>query len=212
MNYTYINKMRYIPEAEYDTFNVPLVTGYNSMTSSNMFAGGAGYVPASVPVSAAGAKKRRSAAKIILFTSLFLCAIAAAITIFFFVKKDAQADEGTQTVRLTTVDDLEEKYGYEKLKEWDSDVNGIECIRCYGSGKANDGKSHSFVIFQSVHDAKKAFKYMRKTYFRDITFEEENHVEGWLAGICDAEEKDSIVLEGNVITFEVLDFYGYEEW
>ena len=77
---------------------------------------------------------------------------------------------------------------------------------------ANDGKSHSFVIFQSVHDAKKAFKYMRKTYFRDITFEEENHVEGWLADICDAEEKDSIVLEGNVITFEVLDFYGYEEW
>ena len=104
MNYTYINKMRYIPEAEYDTFNVPLVTGYNNM-NSNMFAGGAGYVPASIPVSAAGTKKRRSAAKIILFTSLFLCAIAAAITIFFFVKKDAQADEGTQTVRLTTVDD-----------------------------------------------------------------------------------------------------------
>jgi len=149
---------------------------------------------------------------IFYLSMLILMAVSAGVFAFLHYRKTDGTASVNKVEKIYTIEEIRTFYGYDEMKEREEDYNGIHYTWCMPADSNYRVGCHWFYIFESEADAEDVFRHMAKNYFRNITVSEKNHVEGWIAGICDAEEMDGITLSGNVITFEMLDFYGYDEW
>lgn len=159
------------------------------------------------PEAQKGSKRIFMAAMIVSAIAFFA---VASIFIIKFVNKNVNKDDGKGKVKTYTIEDIKEQYGYLDVNVREQETDGIKFSICYPTKYSSDRDYYVIYLFDNNNDAKEYFGYMRNTYFGSITFEEENHIEGWIAGICDADQKDSIELIGNYIAIKELDFIGYE--
>ena len=131
------------------------------------------------------------------------------IFIFKFVNRNIKKGDGKVSNKVYSVEDIRVEYGYDDMYSREYEYDGVHYIQASPNGYTSS-KYYTFYIFDSAKEAKDYFEDMRSWYFSRITYEEENHLEGWISGICDADEKDSVELIDNYIIFEELEFIGYE--
>ncbi len=131
------------------------------------------------------------------------------IFIFKFVNRNVKKGDGKMSNKVYSVEDIRVKYGYDDMYSREYEYDGVHYIQASPNGYTSS-KYYTFYIFDSAKEAKDYFEDMRSWYFSRITYEEENHLEGWISGICDADEKDSVELIDNYIIFEELELIGYD--
>ena len=212
-NYYNYNTQNYIPQGNYNPQNYIPQGSYNPLDSYNEQT--ACMPHTSVNAAQAAAPKKKGSRKI------FIAAMAVSITAFLtvmtifaiqFVNKNVK--KGDEKERAYTIEDIKEMYGYTDMYEREYEHYGITYIMCYpqsnGSSRINYEEYHLIYLFDSAKDARTYFDNMKIDYFCNITSESEDVVEGWISGICDADEKDRCELKNNMIVIDTIEFVGYD--
>lgn len=160
---------------------------------------------------AAPAEKKGRSKVFIAAMIVSAVALVAVLTVFaiHFVNKNVKSKKKEH---VYTVEEVKSMYGYDDVYEKEYTRNGITYTMCYPRHISGSSATeyHLIYIFASADDASSYFEALRTDYFRDITAEGEKYMEGWISGICDADEKDRAELKDNMIVFEELEFVGYD--
>ncbi len=101
--------------------------------------------------------------------------------------------------KVYTAEDVVKTCGFnERTREFD--MRGYDSINVMPTKSTVDKHFEfmDFYIFESAHDAKKAFK-NTENWFREIEEEGDDYRKGWLADVCDADIEKYEYLTGNMI-------------
>ena len=157
-------------------------------------------------------KSSRKLYKAVLIVSAIFFVIGMTIFAVVFVNKNTKKNKKNKE-HLYTVEDLQAMYGYDYVDTKDYESHGISykiCYPKYSSASTHTYEYYLVFLFDSKEDAKTYFDDMKTSYFSRITTEYPNVVEGWISGICDADQKDRAELIDNIIVIKELDFIGYD--
>ena len=188
----------------------------NGYTPQNPYMSQGNYMPQmnSFVQQAAPAQEKKGRSKVFVAAMIVsIVAFVAVMTVFaiHFVNKNVKKGKDKKK-HVYTIEDVKELYGYDEVYTREYDSEGITYTMCYpeNTGSSRAIEYHLIYIFDSVDDASQYFESMRTSYFRNITGEGVNYVEGWISGICDADEKDRAELKDNLIVIDELEFIGYD--
>ena len=188
----------------------------NGYTPQNPYMSQGNYMPQmnSFVQQAAPVQEKKGRSKVFVAAMIVsIVAFVAVMTVFaiHFVNKNVKKGKDKKK-HVYTVEDVKELYGYDEVYTREYDSEGITYTMCYpeNTGSSRAIEYHLIYIFDSVDDASQYFESMRTSYFRNITGEGVNYVEGWISGICDADEKDRAELKDNLIVIDELEFIGYD--
>ena len=109
-----------------------------------------------------------------------------------------------QQERIYTTEEIVETCGFnERTREFN--MKGYDCINVMPSNSTVDKHFEfmDFYIFESNHDAKKAFK-KTESWFSEIEEEGDDYRKGWIADVCDADiERYEYLTRNMIILVEV---------
>ncbi len=115
-----------------------------------------------------------------------------------------------QQGKVYTTEEIIETCGFdERTREFN--MGGYDCINVMPTKSSVDMRFvyMDFYIFESSHDARKAFR-NTKNWFREIEEEGDDYRKGWLADVCDAEIEKYEYLTGNMII--LVETQSFSTW
>ena len=103
------------------------------------------------------------------------------------------------------------KTGFDESNYRAFEIGGHKCDQYWNfDGSEEDYNRIYFYLFDTKEEAKDAFEYMRKNWFKEIIYQDKSSIEGEFAGVCDALLFGYIHLKDNLILYTEL--YAVSSW
>ena len=144
-------------------------------------------------------KKKSKTTLIIVLLSLAVIITGVTVIVIMHINKNH---------KVYTKADLEKIVGAE-LSERDSQYHKTPCKEYWLNTTGDSKYKHTyFYIFDDEYTANKLFKQIKSSAMYSVTDEDDNHIQGWLNGVCDADIEAYYYLSGNMIIYTEIECVG----